>query len=149
VILVRLSQVHDTHHQGRIAQHIELARQKGWVAYVGEGKNRLSAVHVSDAARLFQLALEKGQAGAGLKMPVKSIKPEETADYFGWLAGLATIDLAVSSALTRRRLGWNPTGPDLLTDLHDMDYGLVQGQPPWRSFRAGWIVFISPPSNRR
>jgi nucleoside-diphosphate-sugar epimerase len=64
VIVMRLPQVHDTRHQGRIAQHVELARQKGRVAYVGEGMNRLPAVHVSDAARVFRLALEKGQAGA-------------------------------------------------------------------------------------
>jgi nucleoside-diphosphate-sugar epimerase len=146
VIVMRLSQVHDIRHQGRIAQHIQLARQKGWVAYVGEGENRLSAVHVSDAARLFRLALERGEAGAryhavgeegvamrdiaevigvGLKAPVKSITPEEASEYFGWIAGLATIDLAASSALTRGQLGWNPTGPDLLTDLRNMDYGVA------------------------
>lgn len=146
VIVMRLSQVHDIRHQGRIAQHIQLARQKGWVAYVGEGENRLSAVHVSDAVRLFRLALERGEAGAryhavgeegvamrdiaevirvGLKAPVKSITPEEASEYFGWIAGLATIDLAASSALTRRQLGWNPTGPDLLTDLRNMDYGVA------------------------
>jgi nucleoside-diphosphate-sugar epimerase len=116
------------------------------VAYVGEGNNRLSAVHVSDAVRLFRLALEKGLAGAhyhavgeegvamrkiaevigaGLKMPVESITPEEAPEYFGWLANLATIDLAASSALTRQQLGWNPTGPDLLTDLRNMDYGMA------------------------
>jgi nucleoside-diphosphate-sugar epimerase len=143
VILMRLSQVHDTRHQGRIAEHIKLARQQGWVAYVGEGKNRLSAVHVGDAVRLFRLALERGRAGAryhavgeegvamrdiaevigaGLKLPVKSISTEQTADYFGWIAGLATLDLAASSALTCEQLGWNPTGPDLLTDLREMDY---------------------------
>jgi nucleoside-diphosphate-sugar epimerase len=33
-----------------------------------------------------------------------------------------TLDLAASSALTRQMLRWNPTGPDLLTDLPDMDY---------------------------
>jgi nucleoside-diphosphate-sugar epimerase len=146
VIVMRLSQVHDIRHQGRIAQHIQLARQKGWVAYVGEGENRLSAVHVSDAVRLFRLALERGEAGAryhavgeegvamrdiaevigvGLKAPVKSITPEEASEYFGLIAGLATIDLAASSALTRRQLGWNPTGPDLLTDLRNMDYGVA------------------------
>ena len=103
----------------------------------------MPAVHVSDAVRLYRLALEKGQAGArynavgeegvalrdiaevigaGLKMPVESITPEAAAAYFGWLANLATIDLAASSALTRQWLGWNPTGPDLLTDLRNMDY---------------------------
>jgi nucleoside-diphosphate-sugar epimerase len=146
VMVMRLSQVHDTRHQGRIAQHILLARQKGRVAYVGEGKNRLPAVHVSDAVRLYRLALEEGQAGArfnavgeegvalrdiaevigaGLKMPVESITPAEAREYFGWLANLATIDLAASSALTRQELGWGPTGPDLLTDLRNMDYGVA------------------------
>jgi nucleoside-diphosphate-sugar epimerase len=146
VIVMRLSQVHDTRHQGRIGQHIQLARQKGWVAYVGAGENRLSAVHVSDATRLFRLALEKGHAGAryhavseegvamrdiaevigaGLKLPVKSIAPEEAPEYFGWIASLATIDLAASSALTRQQLVWNPTGPDLLTDLRNMDYSVA------------------------
>ena len=146
VVVMRLSQVHDTRHQGRIAQHLLLARQKGWVAYVGEGKNRLPAVHVSDAVRLYRLALEKGQAGlrynavgeegvalrdiaevigAGLKMPVKSITPEMAPGYFGWLANLVQIDLAASSVLTRQQLGWNPTGPDLLTDLRNMDYSVA------------------------
>jgi nucleoside-diphosphate-sugar epimerase len=146
VIVMRLSQVHDIRHQGRIAKHIQLARQRGWVAYVGEGENRLSAVHVSDAVRLFRLALETGQAGAryhavseegvamrdiaevigaGLKVPVKSITPEAAPEYFGWLAGLAKIDLAASSALTRQQLGWSPTGPDLLTDLRNMVYGMA------------------------
>ena len=145
-IVMRLPQVHDTRHQGRIAQHIQLARQKGRVAYVGEGENRVAAVHVSDAVRLYRLALEKGQAGAryhavgeeggalrdiaevigaGLKIPVASITREEAPEYFGWMAQLATTDLAASSALTRQQLGWNPTGPDLLTDLRNMDYSVA------------------------
>ena len=146
VMVMRLSQVHDARHQGRIAQHILLARQQGRVAYVGEGRNRLPAVHVLDAVRLYRMVLEQGQAGAryhavgeegvalcaiaevigaGLKMPVASITPEEVRAYFGWMADLATIDLAASSALTRRQLGWNPTGPDLLSDLRALDYGVA------------------------
>lgn len=146
VMVMRLSQVHDTRRQGRISEHIRLARRKGWVAYVGEGQVRLPAVHVSDAVRLYRLALERGRAGAryhavseegvalreiadvigaGLKMPVRSITAEDAPEYFGPLAGLVTIDLAASSALTRQQLGWKPTGPDLLTDLRTMDYSLV------------------------
>ncbi len=146
VMVMRLPQVHDTRRQGRLTWHIQAARQQGRVAYVGKGKNRLAAVHVSDAVRLYSLALEKGQAGAryhavgeegvtlrdiaevigaGLKLPVASITPEEAPDYFGWMAHLATIDLAASSTLTRQQLGWNPTGPDLLTDLRNMDYGVA------------------------
>jgi nucleoside-diphosphate-sugar epimerase len=145
-MVLRLSQAHDTRRQGRITQHILLARRKGRVCYVGEGKNRLAAVHVSDAVRLYRLALEKGQAGgrynavseegvalrdiaevigAGLKMPVESITMEAAPAYFGPLANLVTIDLAASSALTRQQLGWKPTGPDLLTNLQNMDYTLV------------------------
>jgi nucleoside-diphosphate-sugar epimerase len=143
VIVMRLPQVHDTSKQGRVTFHIQTAREQGRVVYVGEGKNRLPAVHVSDAVRLYRLALEKGHGGAryhavgeegvalrdiaevigaGLKMPVESITPEEAPKYFGAMAHLATIDLAASSALTRQQLGWNPTGPDLLTDLRNMDY---------------------------
>jgi nucleoside-diphosphate-sugar epimerase len=138
VMVMRLPQVHDTRRQGRIREHIQLARQKGWVAYIGEGKNRLPAVHVSDAVRAYRLALETGKAGARyhavaeegvpfrdiaeaiaarLKLPVDSIPPEDAPAYFGWLANLASLDLAASGARTQQQLGWNPTGPGLLTDL--------------------------------
>ena len=46
------------------------------------------------------------------------------AGVFRWLARLAQIDLAASGALTRQHLGWNPIGPDLLTDLRNMDYSV-------------------------
>ena len=143
VMVMRLPQVHDTRRQGRITQHIQLARQQGRVAYVGEGQNRVPAVHLSDAVRLYRLALEQGQAGAryhavgeegitlrdiaeviaaGLKMPVESITPQEAPKYFGWMAHLATIDLAASSAMTRQQLDWEPTGPGLIADLEQMQY---------------------------
>jgi nucleoside-diphosphate-sugar epimerase len=146
VVVMRLSQVHDTRKQGLVTQLIQFARQQGRVAYVGEGKNRFPAVHVSDAVRLYRLAFEKGQAGArynavaeegvagrdiaerigaGLNLPVESITPEEAPKYFGWMAHLATVDLSASGALTRRQMGWNPTGPDLLTDLRNMDYSMA------------------------
>lgn len=143
VMVMRLPQVHDTHRQGRITWHIDIARQKGRVAYVGEGRNRVPAVHVSDAAKLYRLVLENGRAGSryhavaeegvalraiaevigeGLKMPVDSISPEAAPEYFGLMAHLAVSDLAASSAMTRSETGWHPTGPDLLTDLRNMDY---------------------------
>ncbi len=96
-------------------------------------------------ASRYRLALETGQAGAryhavseegvalrdiaevigaGLKAPVKPITPE-APEYFGALANLVTIDPTASSALTRQQVGWNPTGPRLLTDLRNMDYGEV------------------------
>jgi nucleoside-diphosphate-sugar epimerase len=150
VMVMRLPQVHDTRRQGRISEHVRLARRHGWVAYVGEGENRYPAAHVADAVRLYRLALERGRAGAryhavaeegvtlraiaeaigaGMKIPVRSITPDEAPAYFGLLANLATLDLAASGALTRQELAWNPTGPDLLTDLRNMDYGAAQPPP--------------------
>jgi nucleoside-diphosphate-sugar epimerase len=142
-IVVRLPQVHDTKKQGLVSYTIQFARQKGAAAYIGEGLNRWAAVHVSDAAHLYRLALEKGHTGAryhaiaeegvtardiaeaigrGLKVPAVSITPEQAPEYFGPLAPFAPLDLQGSSAQTRQELGWNPTGPTLLTDLGNMDY---------------------------
>jgi nucleoside-diphosphate-sugar epimerase len=136
--VVRLPQVHDTVKQGLVSYLIALAREKGVSAYVGEGRNRWSAVHVSDVARLYRLVLEKNEAGTkyhavgeegvpmhdiaeaigrGLKLPVKSISPEEARSHFGWLAEVAARDFQASSAKTRKILGWNPTGPGLIADL--------------------------------
>ena len=144
VIVVRLSQVHDTVHQGRLAEHIRIAREKGFVAYVGQGENRLSAVHVTDAARLYRLALEKGETGAhyhavaeegvpmhaiaaqlaeSLSLPVRSISTEEIEAYFGWIAALAHVDLGASGKATQTHLGWLPDGPGLLEDLRNMNKG--------------------------
>ncbi len=143
VIVVRLPQVHDTRKQGLITPLIEIFREKGKAAYVGEGQNRWPAAHVSDVARLYRLALERGEAGSryhavaeegvpareiaeelgrGLKMPVISVTPEQVAAQFGWMAMFAGLDLTASSAQTRRELDWQPTGPDLLTDLRHMRY---------------------------
>jgi nucleoside-diphosphate-sugar epimerase len=141
--VMRLPQVHDTIKQGLVTYIIALAREKGVSAYVGEGRNRWTAAHVSDVARLYRLALEKHEAGAkyhavaeegvplrdiaetigrGLKVPVVSLSPEKAAAHFGWLAMFAGLDLPASSAQTQQRLGWRPTGPGLIADLEKMRY---------------------------
>ena len=55
--------------------------------------------------------------GRRLKLPVKSIAPEEARAFFGWLAMFAGRDMPASSEQTRRTLGWRPTGPGLIADL--------------------------------
>jgi nucleoside-diphosphate-sugar epimerase len=137
VSLMRLPQVHDQNKQGLITFLIDLARTKGVSAYVGDGKNRWSAAHLSDTARLYRLALEKGAAaryhavaeegvpvrdiaeviGRRLKLPVVAKTPAEAVEHFGWLGGFAGLDGPASSALTRERLGWRPVGPGLIADL--------------------------------
>ena len=143
VSVVRLPQVHDPVKQGLITPLVQIAREKGISAYVGEGLNRWPAAHVLDVARLYRLALEKGKAGShynavaeegvpvrdvaevlgqGLKIPVVSLSQEEASAHFGWLGAFMGFDMPASSALTQGRLGWHPTGPGLLTDLRAMDY---------------------------
>lgn len=142
IVVVRLSQVHDTAHQGRLAEHIRIAREKGYVAYVGQGENRLSAVHVTDTAKLYRLALENGEAGAryhavaeegvpmhaiarqlgeSLVLPVRSLTDKEGEEYFGWISALAQIDLGASGKATQAQLGWLPEGPGLLEDLRNLN----------------------------
>jgi nucleoside-diphosphate-sugar epimerase len=116
---------------------ITLAREKGVSAFVGDGKNRWSAAHLSDAARLYRLALEKGAGGRyhavaeegvpvrdiaevigrRLQLPVVSKTPAQAAEHFGWLGLFAGLDGPASSALTRERLGWRPVGPGVIADL--------------------------------
>jgi nucleoside-diphosphate-sugar epimerase len=141
--VMRLPQVHDTTKQGLVTYLIAVAREKGVSAYVGEGRNRWSAAHVLDVARLYRLALEKHEAGAkyhavaeegvamrdiaeaigrGLKVQVVSLSREQAQGHFGWLSMFASNDLQASSAQTRRKLGWNPTGPGLIADLQRLSY---------------------------
>jgi len=141
--VMRLPQVHDTVKQGLVTPLIAIARGKGVSAYVSDGLNRWPAAHVADVARLYRLALEKGTPGAryhavaedgvplrdiataigrGLNVPVTSISPEQAQEHFGFLGFFAGRDAHVSSAQTRAKLGWSPSGPDLLTDLGNMRY---------------------------
>ncbi len=141
--VMRLLQVHDTEKQGLITPLIAIARAKGVSAYIGDGHSRWPAAHVTDVARLDRLALDKFTAGAryhavaeegvplkdiataigrGLNVPVISISPEQAQQGFGVLGFFAGRDAQTSGARTRAELGWNPTGPTLLTDLGNMRY---------------------------
>ena len=62
--VTRLSQIHDTVKQGLVTYRVALTREKSVSAYVGEGRSRWTAAHLSDTARLYRLALETHEAGA-------------------------------------------------------------------------------------
>ena len=141
--VVRLPQVHDTKKAGLVSFQVAIAREKGFVAYVGDGSTCFAAAHVTDVARVYRLALEKTDGfaryhavgeegvssraisevlGEGLRLPVRSIAPEDAASYFGWMAHFAAHDMRASSAKTRRALGWDPTGPGLVEDLSKLEW---------------------------
>ncbi|MCB8877902.1 SDR family oxidoreductase [Acidisoma silvae] len=137
--IVRLPpSVHDETKQGLVTQVINIARKKQISAYIGDGKNRWAAVHRLDAAHLFRLALESGEAGARyhaiaeegipfrdiadsvaryLGIKAKSLSPEEATRHFGWLAPFIGADNPASSQATQARLSWKPTHPPLLVDI--------------------------------
>jgi nucleoside-diphosphate-sugar epimerase len=127
--------VHDDLGRGGFAgMLVQIARQSGVSGYVGDGAARWPAVHVADAARLFQVALEESPArsvlhavdeegitlldtataiGRALDVPVREV----AAESLGFLGALATIDQPASSATTRQRFGWAPSGRGLLDAL--------------------------------
>lgn len=138
--VVRLSPlVHSTlDHHGFAHRLIDIARNKGVSAYVGDGTNRWPGVHTLDAAHLYRLALEAAPAGTRLHgvadegvpfrdiaavigrhldVPVVSISAEQAGEYFGFLAIFGSLDNPTSSALTQKVLDWHPDRPGLIEDL--------------------------------
>lgn len=135
--------VHGVGDHGFIPLLINLAREKGVAAYVGEGLNRWPAVHRLDAARLYRLVVEKGAVapryhavadegvpfweiaeviGRRLNLPVVSKSPDEAGDHFGWFAQFAALDCPASSRRTQGELGWRPTQPALISDIDQTAY---------------------------
>ncbi|WP_420312734.1 SDR family oxidoreductase [Streptomyces sp. YS-B37] len=134
-----------TDRAGFLPTLIALGKEKGFVGYPGDGANLWNAVHIRDAAIVFRLALEKGPAGrywhavgdggipfrdiaeaiaSRLGLPAVSIPDDVlmTPGYFGFLANIATQSYPASNLITRRTLGWEPTGPGLLADLDNGHY---------------------------
>lgn len=124
---------------GLIAMLVNLDRQLGAAAYVGDGQNRWPAVHISDAGRLFFLALEKAPAGSVLHavgedgvamrqvaeviaaktgMPAAAVEPAQLGVFGALLGG----DQPASAEKTRQLVDWEPTGPTLLEDLEAGHY---------------------------
>ncbi|WNV86084.1 SDR family oxidoreductase [Umezawaea sp. Da 62-37] len=128
---------------GFLPMMIAAARKHGVVSHVGDGGNRWPAVHRLDAARLFVQALEKGDAGSRhhaiaeegvpvidiataigrrLDLPTRSATPGEIKAGYGFLAPFIGTDNPTSGAVTKARLGWEPTHRSLLDDLRDGTY---------------------------
>ena len=135
--------VHGAGDHGFVATLVQIARDKGVSAYLGDGSNRWPAVHRDDAAHLVRLAVEGAPAGSvlhavaeegvstraiaeaigrGLGLPVASVPVEQAYDHFGWMGLFFGLDMPASHALTSELLGWEPTGPDLLADLATGSY---------------------------
>lgn len=134
---------HGAGDHGFVPTLINIAREKGIAAYIGDGGNRWPAAHRLDAARVYRLALERGAVdgpyhaiaeegvpfkaiaetiGRNLEVPVVALSPEDAQAHFGWFAMFAGMDVPASSARTRALLGWEPSEPTLLQDMNDAGY---------------------------
>jgi len=140
VYIVRLPPtVHGKGDHGFVPVLIDMARQNGESAYIGEGNNRWPAVHRLDAAVVYRLiaerrpsqkvyhavAEEEGIAfkniaeaiGEGLHIPTVSKTGKEAEAHFTWFTHFASLGSPASSAKTKETLNWQPTQPGLLEDL--------------------------------
>ncbi|MFK0118549.1 SDR family oxidoreductase [Streptomyces sp. NPDC090994] len=136
--------VHGTGDHGFVSIIASVAQDKGFSGYPGDGTNRWAAVHVTDAARMVRLGLEKAPAGSRLHaiaeegvptraiaeaigraydLPVASVDPAEAQNHFGWIGTFFGMNGAATSTATQELLGWTPTGPTLLEDIDAGAYG--------------------------
>ncbi|MET7685106.1 SDR family oxidoreductase [Streptomyces sp. NPDC005423] len=127
---------------GFVPTLIRIARDTGVSGYLGDGANRWPAGHVLDVGRLYRLALEKAPAGSQLcaaaeegvtvreiaetigrrlGLPAVSVPAERAAEHFKGFPFIG-LDITMSSADTRRSLGWEPVRPGLVADLEDGHY---------------------------
>ncbi len=116
------------------------ARRDGVARFIGEGFNRVSSVHVDDAAQAYGLALEGAAAGSlyhlsdgqdvsakqiaeavghNAGVPAVGVSFEEAEGAFG--AGLARffrMNSRISASRIERELGWKPDpAHDFLNDI--------------------------------
>jgi nucleoside-diphosphate-sugar epimerase len=130
---------------------VESARRTGVSYHIGDGENRMSAVHVDDLPALYALALEKAPAGslyiarAGADVSLREVAEAVAAGVGGgcrakgvtleraaevwnpvW-AFLLSLTNRVSGERARRELGWSPRAtPSLLEDVARGSYALAR-----------------------
>lgn len=131
----------ETH--GFVPMLADVAREKGFSAYVGDGSNLWPAVHHLDAARVYRLALERGARGEAyhavaeegvpfreiaeaigrqLGLPAKSLTLQEAEAHFGPLATWVANDGPASNEWTKKVLGWSPEQVGIVADIERQGY---------------------------
>lgn len=127
---------------------VALAAEHGAGLHVGDGRVHWPMVHVDDLADLYVLAVERGAPGAVLHgvteravdtralaasaavaAGVPGVRPwplREARRALGeGFANALACDQSVAAQLTRRTLGWEPTGPTALADVARGSYGVA------------------------
>ncbi|KAF9992958.1 hypothetical protein BGZ79_002445 [Entomortierella chlamydospora] len=132
---------------GFTAQLIKLAIESSQSLYLGNGEHCLSEVYVDDAADLYLLVAQKATSGEIfngtsktstnyrqlataigdlVQVPALSISVEDAVARWGpFLAGFVNIANRASGRKAVETLGWQPRGPDLLTEIRTGSYVAV------------------------
>lgn len=122
---------------------ISQARAAGSANYVESGEQKVSAVHVEDAADLYALALEtstaKGlynvaaesvsmkemneSAARLLDIKAKSIREEKAREQFGKMFEFLSINNRLDASKAKENLGWSPNSyRTILDDIENGSY---------------------------
>jgi nucleoside-diphosphate-sugar epimerase len=122
---------------------IRQARDAGAANYIETGEQKVSAVHVEDAADLYALALEKSTAkglynvaaesvslkdlnesiARLLNLKAQSISKEKAKEAFGKMFDFLSIDNQLSAERAQRELGWRANAnKTILDDIENGSY---------------------------
>ena len=126
---------------------IEAARRDGVSRFVGGGDNRMSTVHVDDAADAYVTALDRGQPGTVYNVAGGRVTGRELAEAVArnvgtdhvegvpladaqrvlhpFMALLISMNFDLDAGRTRTALDWTPQGPDLPTDVERGSYAVL------------------------
>lgn len=123
---------------------IEAARRDGVSRIVGDGRNRLSSVHVDDAADAYVAALDRGRANAIYNVAAETVTGRELAEAVArntdasrveavdlekaqevlhpFMALLISMTFDLDATKARQELAWSPQAPSLIEDLTGGSY---------------------------
>ncbi|WP_234627184.1 NAD-dependent epimerase/dehydratase family protein [Allorhizobium ampelinum] len=123
---------------GHVSMVYRSVAATGAACYIGDGLAAYSNVHVDDIARLFELAVTKGEGGAvyhaaageipnrwiaeavarDLGCETRNVSMSEAADIWGEFGALImSVSSRVRDAQTRKSLGWSPRHTDMLSEI--------------------------------
>lgn len=138
--IVLCPSVHGKGEHGFVPLITNIAKANGASYYCGSGDNVWPVVHVTDAASLYLLALEKGESGTSyigalehiktkdlaeaiakkINVEAVSTSPEQMFEKGGPFFGtILCVNNPVSNEETKSKLGWNPTGPTFFKDYEE------------------------------
>jgi hypothetical protein len=147
--------------QGMIAG----ARARGVAAYIGEGSNEWSSVHVDDLARLYLAATSRQErrlvVNAASRAPTSmrqlaeavahltgvspvSLTPEQAQQAMGPYAAVLTRSAPLDPSRAEKVLGWNPVERGLTDELRAGSLGTAGMRPLSLIRPSAWPVRAGP-----